>query len=444
MLRIVRLAVFTGMLLATCTAWVFADTARPCNRVASESKPMYSNRPVGYTVPVPYYGTPMAPRFFVPPSAVQQRSVAMVPRVPQTTMAVTPVTPVPVRVPQTPQMLPAGQLAAPQVIERSFILREPLPGVNVKDELDSFYARLAKIQLEQRRLPDALALIQKINSETFRVRTVVSLAEYVSRDRSYQTEAEHLYRLAIAGMEALDQGRPFRIDLDGAEDVRPPIESPTVETRSAPLPPEPSPPTVVQETEGESLLIPFAPDPPVAAPLETETPSVSALLFSAPLPSDTPPGVSQGDAPRRPPLFLDEDAGRNRLPPPAPPPRGNGVDGGIVVSPLEQPPVSPVAPPARTTENNGPIPRPPSVSDMIDEVSPPDSSMPTPTLAPNVTTNPVLPESPPFVRPSAGILLVDEEEAPITPAIAPRQEAAPTPSPQPARRVPRTITLDEN
>ena len=428
MLRIVRLAILPGMLLTTCATWVFADTVRPANRVAIENKQMYSNRPVGFTVQVPYYGTPMAPRFIAPPTMAQSRTVATVPGVHQTGVPVVVTAPVPT------QMLPTTvpQFGVPQVVEKTVILREPQPEVNVNDELDTFYARLAKIRLEQRQLPEALALIQRIKSETFRVRTVVSLAEYVSRDKTYQTEAAHLYRLALAGMEALDQGQPFRIDADGGNvaplpiNQSPPVQSapapqdpPVVVTpRPAPVP-EPLPNVVpsVPDTRPQPIPVTDPPEPPPVAP---------------------PPELSPGDPPPfRPPLILEGDTGRNGRFPPPPPPRGNGVDGGIVVSPPERPPIAPEpAPPARTTEeDNGLIPPPPTRPAPVpleNEVPSPDSSATAPTSEPS-----------PYVRPTPAIPLTDVEPEP--PIIVPRriQEEEPQ-SPRPPIRRPPRIILDEN
>jgi len=448
MLRIVHLAILPGMLLTTCTALVFADAVRPSDRVAMESKQMYSNRPAGFTVPIPHYGTPMAPRFFVPPTA-QFQSMAAVPRVPQPRAAAMAVAPMPVRVPSTPQQVVSPQptpqvlhapqaVVPPQLVERTFILREPQPEVNVNDELDTFYARLAKIRLEQRQLDEALALIQRIKSETFRVRTVVSLAEYVSRDRSFQTEADTLFQLALAGLVALDRGEPFQIPLRTDEGVRGDVQQPTA--------PPVAPPPVVTPPPEPTPAVPVPPDPPVVAP----------------------PEISHGahtPAPR-PPLIVEEGAGGNngRQPPP-PPPRGNGVDGGIAVSPPESPPVIPeLAPPARTTEDNGPTPQAPPVPTPLvstppvlppltipgppeNEVPPPDSSITTPTLAPSVTE----PEPLPFVRPAPIITPMDNGNGAERIEVSPRQEAEETQveeaqrlQPPPAvRQLPRII-LEEN
>ena len=430
MLRIVHLAILPGVLLTTCTAWVFADTTRPANRVAIESKQMYSNRPAGFTVPVPYYGTPMAPRFMAPPTMVQSRPAVTVSRVHQTSAPAIVVAPV--QVPPAPLAVASNtssvsQFAVPQVIEKTIVLREPQPEANVNDELDTFYARMAKIRLEQRQLPEALALIQKIKSETFRVRTVVSLAEYVSRDKSYQSEADQLYRLALAGMEALDRGQPFRIDAGGENAPLPVNPLPSV---PAPVPQDP--PVVVAPPRPAPELL----NPPIVTPPTPDTkPQPTPVVDPAePPPVALPPELSLGGPLSRPPLVIEGDTGRNGR---SPPPQGNGVDSGIAISPPEKPPITPEqAPPARTTEeNNGLTPPPPIRPAPIpfdDEVPPPDPSATVPT-----------PEPLPFVRPTPAIPLVDTEPEP--PIIVPRQEREEVPPPQrpPARRPPRII-LDEN
>ena len=394
MLRLVHLAVLPGMLLVACSAWVHADAIRPSNRVATENKPKYSNRPAGYSVPTPYYGTPMAPRFLVPPAA-QYRQVAMAPTVgePETEFRA---------VPKTLEAL------APQVVERTFILREPKPEMNVSDELDAFYARLAKIRLEQHQLDEALVFIQKIKSETFKVRTIVDLAEYVSRDKSFQKEADQLFRLALTAMEALDRGQPVRLGTGSVQDAQPSADTPVVVPSDAGGVPQP----VLMDPAPSVVTPPPTVDPRPSIPDATPTVEPPAVSPGVP-PTVDPPETSPGVPPPRPPLVLPDAAGRGngRLPPPSPP-QGNGVDGGIVTSPPEtRPPVSPeVAPPARTTEANGSTPQ-----------TSPDSSTTIPTQ-----------DSPPNKRPAA-IPLEDEKTEPEKPP----QRQTPTPRPP-------VIILEEN
>jgi hypothetical protein len=176
---------------------------------------------------------------------------------------------------------------APQVIEvKPTIIVQPaqLPEINVNDELDAFYARLAKVQLEKRQLDNALALVEKIKSETFKVRTVVDLAEYVSRDKNYQSEAEKLYRLALAGMEALDKGQPFRIDT-GAKVVVPPAVPYVVPQPEPVRLLEPLKPSVVAEPVDEPVL----PEPVVPPPLRPAI--VPQPLIETDYPPAPPPAV---------------------------------------------------------------------------------------------------------------------------------------------------------
>ena len=207
MLRIICLNILPGMLLTACVIGFCSVTASAQNVVTSESKQMYSNRAIGFTVPTPYYGTPAMPVFLNPP-------VMTLPAVPvrvqaaQTVRAdvdasstLAPPTPAPVAVaPSEPQIsnVMAPSAPVPPVLYS-------VPKINTDDELDTLYARLAKIQLEKHQLDDALTLVKSIKSEVFRVRTLVDLAEYVSRDKNYQSEAEKLFSLALSSMEALDK-----------------------------------------------------------------------------------------------------------------------------------------------------------------------------------------------------------------------------------------------
>ena len=272
MLRIVSLNILPGMLLTAYVIGICSATVEAQNIVPPASKQMYSNRAIGYTVPTPYYGTPMMPIFIPPPGTPPFMGQSGMPpfmgppgtpssfQVAQADMSANPVTPL---------------TFAPAVVEppapRTFELTHAVPRVNVDDELDALYARLAKIHLEKHQLDETLAFVKSIKSEVNRVRTLVDLAEYVSRDKNYQSEAEELYRLALAGIEALEK----RFDSPPA----------------APVPPVP-----VENVD---------PAPEVQPPTETERPS---------------PILLQDDSAKR--------KGNGKLPPPSPP-RGNGVDGGL-------------------------------------------------------------------------------------------------------------------
>lgn len=81
-------------------------------------------------------------------------------------------------------------------------------------EIDELNARLAKIQLEKHRLDETLKLIDRIKSPSFKVKTLVDFAEYVSRDKNYSREAEQLYTLAVDGIDALTQNKPIVVKID--------------------------------------------------------------------------------------------------------------------------------------------------------------------------------------------------------------------------------------
>ena len=371
MLRIVSLAILPGVLLVACASWVSADTA----------KQKYSNRPIGYTVPTPYYGTPMAPRFVVPP-------VAQV-RVQPPQRAETDDYP---RVSSSAAVTPPAPLVGDKTV---FILREPAPEVNVNDELDAFYARMAKIQVEKRQLPEALALIQNIRSETFKVRTIVSLAEYVSRDKNYQSEAEQLYRLALTSIDALDKKQPFRIDTGSVRIVIPPVDQtlvkPAVDPVAAPIP--------------EPIDI----DEPVLVPQPSET---------------------QQGTPSRPVIelgTLGDDVGQNgengRRPPPPPPPPDEGIGSGVADGIVVSPPGNKNITTNDIFEDDGPPPPDSTTTTKPTQDSPPASSN---------GTKPIISPDNNFVRPPAVIPLNTPEEATTAPPVTdakPNETAAEPPKP---------------
>jgi len=314
-----------------------------------------------------------------------------------------------------------SEVAVPHVVEKVFVMREPQPEVNVNDELDAFYARMAKIRLEKHQLDDALVLIQKIKSETFKVRTIVSLAEYVSRDKSFESEADQLFRLAITSMEALERRQPpVRT---GVEVPRPAGPLPIIDT-----PPEPAP-----ELAPEPAPVQEPPHPPPVSPADVFPPSDPG---SQPLiPLVDPPGVSPTTTPPtgRPIIWLEDDARNNngRQPPP-PAPRGNGVDGIVTTPPGSQHPTETpvIAPPANTKEDNGLIPPPPQVYPDPPVYSPPQT---------------IQQDSPPFVRPDLPTIPLDDNNGRWrVPSPATNSEAErPTQTPPTTRRT-GGITLDEN
>ena len=304
--------VLPGMLMMVCATWVCAETVQ-------WGKQIYSNRPVGYTVPTPYYGTPMTPRFIAP--VPYRTTVVRVAHPAPQIVAPEPALPELAPPVPGPYSLGASQLPVPQVVKETIILQQSPPETSVNDELDAFYARLAKIQLEKHQLDKALALVQNIKSETFKVRTVVDLAEYVSRDKSYRNEAEQLYRLAIDGMAAIDRRQPFRIDSGNLQGVS---QQPALLDKPAVV----VPPTVVEPDPAQRQ-----PEPVV------ETPIIK-------------------------PELLDNTAGKNGRQPDPPKTENNGLVTVPSVD-LTIPQESTVLPPKQ-------VPVPVPLDDV--EVSPPDSS----------------------------------------------------------------------
>jgi hypothetical protein len=82
---------------------------------------------------------------------------------------------------------------------------------NTPVQLDFLNARLAKMQLEKKDLEGTLRSIQKIDNTAFQVQTIVDLAEYVSRDKNYRKEAEHLFTLALSATDAFAKKQPVII-----------------------------------------------------------------------------------------------------------------------------------------------------------------------------------------------------------------------------------------
>jgi hypothetical protein len=200
-----------------------------------------------------------------------------------------------------------------------------------KSNLDEFNSRLAKIQLEKKNLTAALSLIGKIKSPEFKVKTLVDLAEYVSRDSSYKKEADSLYELAVAGIDALSAGKPVVVKIGAANtepkpEVKPvaPKKSLTLidETESLPKPaPKPTETkpveTKVTETKSDSKkkltlvdeadepLPRIAPKPAETRPAEvkkTEPKPVEELKPEEPKPAETKQPETAPDAPVRKPM----------------------------------------------------------------------------------------------------------------------------------------------
>ena len=105
----------------------------------------------------------------------------------------------------------------------------PAVSIDKNDQIDEFYARLAKLQLEKKQLDETLTLIGKIKSDAFKVKTLVDLAEYVAHDINYKMEADQLFIFAQNGIDALADGSPVKIVFTTPENKIPPIPEPVGE-----------------------------------------------------------------------------------------------------------------------------------------------------------------------------------------------------------------------
>jgi hypothetical protein len=195
---------------------------------------------------------------------------------------------------EQPELVPVEPLKpietpAPVTTEKIVVIRDALPEISVENEVDTLNARLAKIQLERHNLAETLKLVIKIKSETFKVKTLVDLAEYAMRDRNYSFETQHLYSLAVKGIDALNRNKALEFETDVV--VPPPAVPPTpksevvievepepmIEQPAAPLVNEPEP--VVEEPKPEPIpaeekaAVPdeeTIPSPPVKTPVPIE------------------------------------------------------------------------------------------------------------------------------------------------------------------------------
>ncbi|MDR0521038.1 MAG: hypothetical protein LBH00_04185 [Planctomycetaceae bacterium] len=297
--------VLPGMLLTAC---VFACCGNVHAAVKSSAKQQYSSRPAGYVVPVPYYGIPAVPRFMLP----------AVPGGPGLVSAVSPEAGATL----APQVPAAPAETVPPPPEKIFILREPAAETNVADEIDQMNARLAKIQLEKHQLQAALTHVKKIKSQVFKVKTIAGLAEYVSRDKNYLTEYDELYRLTVAGIEALDKKQPFDVvPGDAPVNAVPPAEvNDPPKQPDLPKPvPEPEPPKPVTITEPEPPIpvpIPDPPPPDKPDPVPVEVPAPEPPIPPPDIPVSPPPGNTSSPETAPPALPNDGSSSPLTIPPP--------------------------------------------------------------------------------------------------------------------------------
>ncbi|MDR3183413.1 MAG: tetratricopeptide repeat protein [Planctomycetaceae bacterium] len=408
----------------------------PSTRAAN--KTLYGNRSgqLRYT-PYYYYGSPTAPRFsqpqfFVPPPELGRVAVqSSVPAKPGLKLA--PIPPAPLvesAVALQPPAPVTAQAPVPPVfsveksIERTIVIRDEEPKYNTDDELDALNARLAKIQLEQHNLADALNLVKKIKSPEYTAKTIVDLAEYICRDPNYRSEYDTLYGIALAAIDSVQQGKPVIIHTESIKKTVPaaaekalqvPVQVPV--TPPAPVTPAPAPPVVQPkpvldvpkpEADKEKPVTPPVsvpkPVPPIILPQQDVPkppdkpdvkPAAPDIKPDAPKPPDTP-------TPPRPVPALRWDGTADADPPPDTP---------------QPPPPNEVSPPS---QNNSAAPPQPNNQEI--KITPP-----------------------PLTKPKPTILLEDDE--PPAPPKAEEKKPQPPPEPVKPERKPlpkKKILLEEN
>ncbi|MDR1485557.1 MAG: hypothetical protein LBT09_12130 [Planctomycetaceae bacterium] len=113
------------------------------------------------------------------------------------------------------QQMPPTPISSPPLLTPPNLITTKTPSKNINEntppQLDSLNARLAKMQLEKKNLEGTLRSIDKIENAAYKVQTLVDLAEYVSRDKNYKREADHLFELALAATDAFAKKQPVII-----------------------------------------------------------------------------------------------------------------------------------------------------------------------------------------------------------------------------------------
>jgi hypothetical protein len=355
----------------------------------------------------------------------------------------------------------------------NFISRSTFPNQPVSTEdrenkqenqLDELNARLAKIQLEKHNLNETLKLIDKIKSSAVKARTLVDLAEYVSRDNNYKKEADQLYALAVDGIDALTKGEAIVIKIKSDLKTESALSSPVTDTTtsgtavftkpnkptdSATIPPRKPAITLLEEDKPVGLPKPQTESAPKTAPKLDEslsetlptvkTPDVPVTSSVVPKPVDpapvpTPPVSSAlNPAAKKTPILLEDE-----------PEKKQTLEDKINV--IEKETVSPPTPPKR------PMILLDDDSDMTKEEKPAEMKTP-PTRRPslllreepdtnkenekNITDSTIKPEPPAKEEPET--IIKPETKSDAKPDI-------PTASPKSQRRsMPgRKVTLEEN
>jgi len=270
----------------------------------------------------------------------------------------------------------------------------PAAVITPQSNLDELNSRLAKIQLEKKNLPAVLSLVDKIKSSEFKVKTLVDLAEYVSRDSNYKKEADALYKLAVDGIDALSEGNPVVIEIPGAA-VFPtpapkkqitltdtpqekPIEIKPVEIKPAAEPVETKPLTPLEvKPEGRKKLTivdeedekPLPPAPKPSPKLEDKPVEVKPVVE----PVETKPAETKPEGGKKLTIVDIDEEDEKPLPKPAPK--------------LEDKPVETDMPKTTTLPDTKEEPKsadvkPDSVKPEAEEVTPAESESATPTRKP--------------------------------------------------------------
>ena len=186
----------------------------------------------------------------------------------------------------------------------------PTPRVTAvqNERIDEFYARLAKLQLEKKQLAETLALIGKIKSDTFKVKTLVELAEYVAHDTNYKKEADQLFSLAQSGIGALTDGKPISVV---ATESAAPSQKPSLLLGDEPTTAKPSSQVEEKVPPRKSTLLD---EPVVEEKKPAEVPKKQLLLDDEPAAEEKKPT----EAPKKQLLLDDEPAAEEKKPTEAP------------------------------------------------------------------------------------------------------------------------------
>jgi hypothetical protein len=311
-------------------------------------------------------------------------------------------------------------------ISRPTFPNQPISSENYKnkqeEELDELNARLAKIQLEKHNLNETLKLISKINSASIKARTLVDLAEYVSRDSNYKKEADQLFALAVDGIDALTKGEAIVIKIK--DDLK---------TESVPS-------SSVANTRTPSTTV-FA---------EPKKPTESTSTTSSTSKSPTPPTSTSSTSPTLPRktsiTLLDEDKPVDLSPPKA------ESASKTIQKPNESPAAETLSKTPDTSASVSTSPVVPSLTPSISSV-PSTSAKKAPILLDdepetkqpleeklNITKKESTPASPSVTTKRPSILLGDEPETPKSETL---KEEKPAETKTPITRRPPLLLTEE-